>query len=102
MRGFRNVEIKIRIGKYVTTHRIRVSESVLRDFMEYSGEEDVEVALEEFCRLLEETVNTFIEKAYDKYDTVDRILARACVYLATELVLAEEALKEGGSATWLE
>lgn len=95
------MKIILRIGRYNVEYRLKVSGDVLDRFSRFCRTCDPDDPLSvrrEFARVLEETINTFIAKAYRGDETPDRILARALVYLATELVLVDEALKnaEGG------
>ncbi len=95
------MKIILKIGKYKHEYRFDVSDDVIERFGRICGTcdpNDPRSVKREFARVLEETINAFISKAYRGSDTPDRILARTLVYLATELVLVDEALKnaEGG------
>ncbi len=95
------MKITLRIGRYNLEYKLKVSDDVLERFGRFCGTcdpDDPTSVRREFARVLEETINAFISKAYRGDDTPDRILARTLVYLATELVLVDEALRnvEGG------
>ncbi len=101
MKGTISVNVNLRIGKYTVRHKVRIPTDVIYRFAEVCGEcnpDDFNDVKKHFARTLEDTINAFIARAYKANDTPDRILARAVVYLATELVLVEEALNnaEGG------
>ena len=96
-----SINLTLHVGKFKIQYRLRVSEEDLRRFAEVCSEcdpNDLQGVKERFARTLEEVIDRFISKAYRGTDTADKILARTLVYLATELVLVDEALKnaEGG------
>ncbi|NPB03316.1 MAG: hypothetical protein GXO39_02740 [Thermotogae bacterium] len=93
------VKVRIKVGRYEEEFVFRVPKEIIRRFKEACTEcKTWEEAVEFFARDVEETINSYIERAYDPRKTVSNILAQASVLLATELVITEEVLKkiEGG------